>query len=229
MHGARVIQIKGNFDKALTLVREIARSNSIAVVNSINPDRIEGQKTGAFEVIDALGDAPDIHCIPVGNAGNITAYWKGYQEYRSHGLSKQLPKMWGFQASGAAPIVHNTIEANPETIATAIRIGNPASRAGALEARDKSGGLIDEVTDEEILEAYHFLASREGIFGEPASAASVAGLIKCARQGLVKKGQRIVCVITGHGLKDPDTATRQQRLPPAVEPTLDAVTKALEL
>jgi threonine synthase len=229
MHGARVIQVKGNFDKALAIVREVAQSSAVAVVNSINPDRIEGQKTAAFEVIDALGDAPDIHCIPVGNAGNITAYWKGYKEYKAHGRSTQLPKMWGFQASGAAPIVHNTVEENPETIATAIRIGNPASRAGAIAARDESGGLIDEVTDEEILEAYHFLAMREGIFGEPASAASVAGLIKCAKKGLVKPGQRIVCVITGHGLKDPDTATRQQKLPPAVKPTLEEVVKVLGL
>jgi threonine synthase len=229
IHGARVIQIKGNFDKALILAREICRSYPIALVNSVNPHRIEGQKTAAFEVVDSLGDAPDIHCIPVGNAGNITAYWKGYQEYKSHGLSKRLPKMWGFQASGAAPIVHNTIEPNPETIATAIRIGNPASREGAIAARDQSGGLIDEVTDEEILEAYHFLASREGIFGEPASAASVAGLIKCAKKGLVKSGQRIVCVITGHGLKDPDNATRQIKLPPSVEPTLETVLKAIDL
>jgi threonine synthase len=229
VHGARVIQVKGNFDKALVLAREICRSQAIALVNSVNPHRIEGQKTAAFEVVDSLGDAPDIHCIPVGNAGNITAYWKGYQEYKSKERSKRLPKMWGFQAAGAAPIVHNTIEPNPETIATAIRIGNPASRDGAIAARDQSGGLIDSVTDDEILEAYHFLASREGIFGEPASAASVAGLIKCAGKGLVKSGQTVVCVITGHGLKDPDTATRPQRLPPAVEPTLEAVLKAIRL
>ncbi len=227
IHGARVIQIRGNFDRALTLVREICRKHPIALVNSVNPDRIEGQKTAAFEVVDALGDAPDLHCIPVGNAGNITAYWKGYNEYKQHGRSKKLPKMWGFQASGAAPIVHNTIEQNPETIATAIRIGNPASREGAIAARDESNGLIDEVTDQEILEAYHFLASKEGLFGEPASAASVAGLIKCSRRGLVKPGMKIVCVITGHGLKDPDTATKQQKLPPAVEPTLESVVDAL--
>jgi threonine synthase len=229
IHGARVIQIRGNFDKALTLVREIGRSYPIAVVNSINPDRIEGQKTGAFEVVDALGDAPDIHCIPVGNAGNITAYWKGYQEYLSHGRSTRLPRMWGFQASGAAPLVRGATVENPETIATAIRIGNPASKDGALTARDQSKGLIDEVSDEEILDAYHFLASREGVFGEPASAASVAGLIKCAQKGLLKAGQTIVCVITGHGLKDPDRATQTQRqkLPPAVEPQLKAVAAAM--
>jgi threonine synthase len=229
VHGARVIQIKGNFDKALILAREICRSHPIALVNSVNPHRIEGQKTAAFEVVDSLGDAPDIHCIPVGNAGNITAYWKGYQEYKSHGRSKRLPKMWGFQAAGAAPLVHGQTVENPETIATAIRIGNPASRDGAIAARDQSGGMIDEVTDEEILEAYHFLASREGIFGEPASAASVAGLIKCAKKGLLKAGQRVVCVITGHGLKDPDTATHRLKLPPAVEPSLEAVLKAINL
>ncbi len=229
MHGARVVQIKGNFDKALTLAREICRTHPIALVNSVNPDRIEGQKTAAFEVIDALGEAPDIHCIPVGNAGNITAYWKGYSEFKAAGVSRRLPKMWGFQAAGAAPLVHGEIVENPETIATAIRIGNPASKEGALEARDASGGLIDAVSDEEILEAYHFLASREGVFGEPASAASVAGLIKCAKQGLLKAGQTVVCVITGHGLKDPDTATKRQRPPEAVEPNLDAVVKAIGL
>ena len=229
IHGARVIQIRGNFDKALTLAREISRTHPIVLVNSINPHRIEGQKTGAYEVVDHLGDAPDIHCIPVGNAGNITAYWKGYGEYKAHGRAKRLPKMWGFQASGAAPIVRGHIVENPQTIATAIRIGNPASKAGAIAARDASHGLIDEVTDEEILDAYRFLASREGVFGEPASAASVAGLIKCARKGLVKAGQTIVCVITGHGLKDPDQVTPMQRLLTTVEPDLMAVVKAIGL
>jgi threonine synthase len=229
VEGARVIQIRGNFDRALTLAREMTRTRPIVLVNSVNPDRIEGQKTGAFEVVDSLGDAPDIHCIPVGNAGNITAYWKGYGEYKARGLSKKMPVMWGFQASGAAPIVHNTVIENPETIATAIRIGNPASREGAIAARDASQGLIDEVTDEEILEAYHFLASREGVFGEPASAASVAGLIKCAKKGMIKAGQTIVCVITGHGLKDPDTATRGIKLRPVVEPTLDDIGKEFDL
>jgi threonine synthase len=229
VHGARVIQIRGNFDRALTLALDLTRSRPIVLVNSVNPDRIEGQKTAAFEVVDALGEAPDIHCIPVGNAGNITAYWKGYQEYQKAGHSKKLPKMWGFQAAGAAPIVHNAVIDNPETIATAIRIGNPASRDGAIAARDASHGLIDEVTDEEIIEAYHFLASKEGIFGEPASAASVAGLIKCAKKGLIKPGQKIVCVITGHGLKDPDTATRGIRLRATVEPSLDAIAKEFDL
>ena len=210
IHGARVIQIRGNFDKALTLARE-------------------GQKTAAFEVVDALGDAPDIHCIPVGNAGNITAYWKGYREYKAKGRSKRLPKMWGFQASGAAPLVRGHAVDNPQTIASAIRIGNPASKTGALAARDESKGLIDEVTDEEILDAYHFLASKEGVFGEPASAASVAGLIKCARKGLIKAGQTIVCVITGSGLKDPDTATLRHRLSPAVAPELNTVLEAIGL
>jgi threonine synthase len=229
VHGARVIQIRGNFDRALTLAREMTRSRPIVLVNSVNPDRIAGQKSGAFEVVDALGDAPDIHCIPVGNAGNITAYWKGYNEYKSHGRAKKLPKMWGFQAAGAAPIVQNTIIENPETIATAIRIGNPASREGAITARDASKGLIDCVTDDEILAAYHFLASREGVLGEPASAASVAGLIKCARRGLLKAGQTIVCVITGHGLKDPDTATKGIQLRPVVEPNVDAIGKEFDL
>lgn len=229
MHGARVVQIKGNFDKALTLAREVCRTHPIALVNSVNPDRIEGQKTAAFEVIDALGDAPDLHCIPVGNAGNITAYWKGYREFKAAKKSTRLPKMWGFQAAGAAPLVHGETVENPETIATAIRIGNPASKDGALDARDSSSGMIDEVTDEEILEAYHFLASREGVFGEPASAASVAGLMKCAKRGLLKAGQKIVCVITGHGLKDPDTATKRQRAPEAIQPTLEAVVRAIGL
>jgi len=228
IHGAKVIQIAGNFDEALALARDISQSHPIALVNSVNPDRIEGQKTAAFEIIDALGEAPDIHCIPVGNAGNITAYWKGYQEYHARRLSSRLPKMWGFQAAGAAPIVQGKIVEKPETIATAIRIGNPASWKAAAAARDESHGMIDAVTDEEILEAYRFLAGREGVFAEPASAASVAGLIKRGR-GVLKKGQTIVCTLTGHGLKDPDTATKVSTLPPPLGPNKALVLKAIGL
>ena len=195
----------------------------------MNPYRIEGQKTAAFEIVDVLGDAPDIHCIPVGNAANITAYWKGYKEYKSHGKSSRLPVMWGFQASGAAPIVHGKIVEKPETIATAIRIGNPASWKGALSTREESQGLVDEVTDDDILNAYRFLAGREGVFCEPASAASVAGLIKSAKKGLVKRGQTIVCTLTGHGLKDPDTATKVKALASPVRPEKAAVLKAIGL
>jgi threonine synthase len=227
MHGARVVSIQGNFDKALTLVREISQNHPIAVVNSINPDRIEGQKTAAFEIIDVLGDAPDFHCIPVGNAANIAAYWKGYKEYKNEGKSTRLPKMWGFQASGAAPLVHGKMVEDPQTLATAIRIGHPASGALALLTRDESGGLFDEVTDTEILEAYQLLASREGVFAEPAAAASVAGLIKQARKGMLKDGQTIVCTLTGHGLKDPDTATKVQKVPESVKPEMDTVLKAI--
>jgi threonine synthase len=227
IHGTRVVAIQGNFDRALELALQITKTHPIALVNSVNPDRIEGQKTAAFEVVDVLGEAPDIHCIPVGNAGNITAYWKGYSEYKKAGKASRLPKMWGFQAAGAAPLVHGKIVEDPQTVATAIRIGNPATAAGARAARDESGGLIDAVTDDEILEAYRFVASREGVFGEPASAASVAGLIKYARKGMLKAGQTIVCTLTGHGLKDPDTATKMQELPSAVRPEIDVVLKAI--
>ena len=227
MHGAKVIPVEGNFDQALTLARQVSQSYPIALVNSVNPDRIEGQKTGSFEIIDVLGDAPDIHCIPVGNAGNITAYWKGYQEYKARGRSSRLPRMWGFQAAGAAPLVHGHIIENPQTVATAIRIGNPASAEGAKAALAESQGLIDAVTDEEILQAYRLLASREGIFAEPAAAASVAGLIKSASAGRLHAGQTVVCVLTGHGLKDPDTATQIQKLPPSVKPDNQAIAKAI--
>ena len=229
IHGAKVVQITGNFDQALPLAREISESHPIALVNSVNPDRIEGQKTAAFEIVDTLEAAPDIHCIPVGNAGNITAYWKGYREYHAKGRCKSLPRMWGFQASGAAPIVHGKIVDKPETIATAIRIGNPASWKPAVAARDESHGAIDEVTDDEILSAYRFLAGREGVFAEPASAASVAGLIKFARKGLLKTGQTIVCTLTGHGLKDPDTATKVSTLPSPIPPKLKDVLTAIGL
>jgi threonine synthase len=206
IHGAKILQVDGNFDDCLTLARDLSDKYPVALVNSVNPFRIEGQKTAAFEIVDMLGDAPDIHVLPVGNAGNITAYWKGYQEYAKDGLSTHNPRMWGFQASGSAPIVDGAPVLKPQTIATAIRIGNPASWDFALAARDESGGLIDKVTDRQILAAYRLLAAREGVFVEPASAASVAGLLHAADQGLVDPGQKIVCTVTGNGLKDPDWA-----------------------
>lgn len=227
IHGAKVIALEGNFDDALRLVREICERYPITLVNSINPFRIEGQKTGSFEVVDILGDAPDYHVMPVGNAGNITAYWKGYKEYHAAGKTKKLPKMLGFQAAGAAPIVEGHPVANPHTIATAIRIGNPASWKYAECARDESGGLIDKVTDEEILEAYHMLARLEGVFVEPASAASIAGLRKLTAAGFFKEPATVVAVLTGHGLKDPDRAIKSIAAPPSVPADLSAVVKAL--
>ncbi len=205
-HGARLLQVQGSFDDCLTLARDLSEKYPVALVNSVNPVRIEGQKTAAFEVVDALGDAPDVHVLPVGNAGNITAYWKGYREYAGDGTASRTPRMWGFQAAGAAPIVTGEPVLRPSTIATAIRIGNPASWSQAVAARDESGGLIASVTDRQILRAYRWLASREGVFVEPASAASVAGLLQAAEQGLVDPGQSIVCTVTGHGLKDPQWA-----------------------
>jgi threonine synthase len=215
-HGATLIQVDGNFDDCLDLARKLAEAYPVELVNSVNPARIEGQKTAAFEVVDALGDAPDIHCLPVGNAGNITAYWKGYTEYADPSApgaggvaaATHRPRMWGFQAAGAAPIVLGHPVADPETIATAIRIGNPASWQQAEAARDESGGLIDAVTDEEILAAHRLLSAREGIFVEPASAASVAGLLKLHAAGRVPAGGTVVCTVTGHGLKDPQWALR---------------------
>lgn len=206
IHGAKVLAVKGNFDQALSIVKEITADSDITLVNSLNPYRIEGQKTAAFEICDTMGDAPDYLFIPVGNAGNITSYWKGFIEYKSQGNSKRLPKMMGWQAAGAAPIVLGEVVKNPQTIATAIRIGNPARWEEAAAAGKDSGGLIDMVSDEEILAAYRRLAATEGLFAEPASAASVAGLIKAVGQGKVEKGGSVVCVLTGHGLKDPDTA-----------------------
>jgi threonine synthase len=223
MHGATVIQIKGNFDEALELVREISEKHPITMVNSLNEDRIVGQKTAAFEIVEVLGDAPDYHALPVGNAGNITAYWMGYTEYHREGKAKRLPKMIGFQAEGAAPIVRGEPVKNPETIATAIRIGNPASWRRAVAARDESGGLIDMVSDEEILTAYRMIASTEGIFCEPASAASVAGVIKSTATGLFTKGDVVVCTLTGHGLKDPDTAIKVSPETHIVSPRMDEV------
>jgi threonine synthase len=229
LHGAEVIQIRGNFDQALSIVREITGEYPITLVNSLNPYRIEGQKTAAFEVCDQLGEVPTHHFLPVGNAGNITAYWRGYKEYRDRGKIGSLPKMMGFQAEGAAPIVRGHIVAKPETIATAIRIGNPASWEQAERARDESGGVIDMVSDEEILKAYRYLAQLEGVFGEPASAASVAGLIKMAERGVVKAGDAAVCTITGHGLKDPDNAIGISPKPVSIPARLDAVVAAMEL
>ncbi len=213
IHGAKVIEIEGNFDTALCLVKEATRELSITLVNSINPYRIEGQKTAAFEICDLLGEAPDYHFLPVGNAGNITAYWKGYKEYEEIGRISSLPRMMGFQAEGAAPIVLGRVVEKPETIATAIRIGNPASWQGALAARDESKGIIDKVSDEAIIAAYKLLADREGILVEPASAISIAGVIKKQKEGLFHKGDLVVCTLTGHGLKDPDSAIRHSAKP----------------
>lgn len=211
-HGATLLQVDGNFDDCLTLARKLAEAYPVELVNSVNPARIEGQKTASFEVVDALGDAPDIHCLPVGNAGNITAYWKGYREYHREsdqpGPATRLPQMWGFQAAGAAPIVLGHPVDEPDTIATAIRIGNPASWKQAEQARDESGGRIESVTDEQILHAHRVLSAREGIFVEPGSAASVAGLLQAAEAGHVPAGATIVCTVTGHGLKDPQWALR---------------------
>ncbi len=223
IHGAKVLQIRGNFDAALDIVRALGDSAPVTVVNSVNPYRIEGQKTGAFEIVDVLGEAPDYHCIPVGNAGNITAYWKGYREYQDAGKISKLPAMLGFQAAGAAPLVEGHPIDNPETIATAIRIGRPASWYGATAAASESGGGIAAVTDDEILEAYRYLAAEESVFCEPASAASVAGLIKTG----IPAGSTVVCVLTGHGLKDPDIAIGQIAVPQVVEADLGAVAAEL--
>ncbi len=228
IQGARVFQIAGNFDRALTLVKELGERRKIAIVNSINPFRIEGQKTIAFEVIDALGDAPDLHFLPVGNAGNITAHWRGYREAHAAGEASRLPRMMGFQAEGASPIVRGAKVERPETVATAIRIGDPASWKGALDARDGSGGHIGAVSDEAILAAWRTLASGEGIFCEPASAAGVAGLLALHAEGRVEPGQRIVCTLTGHGLKDPDLAIRHSPAPTRIEASYDALDQALE-
>ena len=226
-YGAKIIMVDGNFDAALSLAREFTDRHPITLVNSVNPHRLEGQKTAAFEVSDVLGDAPDYLFIPVGNAGNITAYWKGFVEYHDLGRIRTLPRMMGFQAAGAAPIVAGHAIANPQTIASAIRIGNPASWQPALKAREQSGGVIAAVSDDEILEAYRMLSSREGLFGEPASAASLAGLIKSVRQGLDLSDRRVVCIITGSGLKDPDLAVSSITAQTIeVAPTLAAVEAA---
>ncbi len=230
IHNAKVIAIRGNFDDALNLVKTITEKYPIELVNSINPFRIEGQKTAAFEICDSFGDAPEFHAIPVGNAGNITAYWKGYKEYHSAGKSKTLPKMLGFQAAGSAPIVLGHVVDKPETIATAIRIGNPASWKPALAARDDSAGLIDAVTDEEILSAYKRLASG-GVFTEPASAASVAGILQLHKKGFFShsKGSRIVCTLTGHGLKDPNIAIKNVGQPVTLNADIKEILKEVGL
>jgi threonine synthase len=225
VHGARVLQIRGNFDDAFQLVKELAAREPITIVNSVNPYRIQGQKTAAFEIVDVLGDAPDVHCIPVGNAGNISAYWMGYRQYQDAGRSTTLPAMFGFQAEGAAPIVLGHPVEDPDTIATAIRIGRPASWYGATAAASESGGGIASVTDDEILAAYGFLASEEAVFCEPASAASVAGLLKVG----CPEGATVVCTLTGHGLKDPDRAIAQIEVPAAIDPDERAVRAALGL
>ena len=223
-YGARILMVNGNFDDALALARDFTHKYDVTLVNSVNPHRLEGQKTAAFEIVDSMGEAPDYVFIPVGNAGNITAYWKGFKEYQASERSKQLPKMMGFQAEGAAPIVRGKPIKNPQTIASAIRIGNPASWAGAVDARDSSGGVIDWVSDDEILDAYRALASKEGIFCEAASAAAFAGLVKMHRQGLRFEGQRVVCIFTGNGLKDTDLAVRSVVSQTVeIEPTMEAV------
>ncbi|MBV8952409.1 MAG: threonine synthase [Actinobacteria bacterium] len=229
IHGARVVPIRGNFDAALTVVRALGERNHVTVVNSVNPYRIEGQKTAAFEIVDALGDAPHVHSIPVGNAGNITAYWKGYREYHDDGRASRRPRMLGWQATGAAPIVLGEPVPHPETLATAIQIGNPASWAGAVAARDESGGSIGAVSDAEILHAYRFLASEEGCFVEPASAASVAGLLRAVDSGLVLGGETVVCTVTGHGLKDPQRAISEVAVGESVAPNVGLVAAELGL
>ncbi|MDH2428107.1 threonine synthase [Sphaerisporangium sp. TRM90804] len=229
VHGAKLIQVDGSFDDCLDMTRKLAENYPIALVNSVNPHRLQGQKTAAFEIVDALGDAPDIHCIPVGNAGNISAYWMGYREYAADGVATQTPRMLGFQASGAAPIVNGAPVTHPHTIATAIRIGNPASWKLAEAARDESGGVIQAVTDRRIAAAYKLLAQEEGVFVELASAASVAGLLQAHEQGLVTPGRRVVCTVTGNGLKDPDWAISGAPTPVTIPVDAFAAAGALEL
>jgi threonine synthase len=227
VHGAQLLQVEGNFDDCLALASKLAIDYPVSLVNSVNQFRIEGQKTASFEIVDVLGDAPDIHCLPVGNAGNITAYWQGYAEYSADGIASRTPRMWGFQAAGAAPIVTGQVVENPSTIATAIRIGNPASWTKALAARDESGGRIDAVTDRAILAAYRLLARSEAVFVEPASAASVAGLLQVAAAGELEPGQRIVCTVTGNGLKDPEWAISGAPAPVTIP--VDAAAAAAQL
>ncbi|KAF0193274.1 MAG: thrC [Gammaproteobacteria bacterium] len=228
MHGAVVIQIKGNFDAGMELVKQVARVAPVTIVNSINPFRLQGQKTAAFEIVEELGVAPDYHCLPVGNAGNISAYWMGYKEYHEDGTVQNLPRMVGYQASGAAPFLRGHPIDNPETIATAIRIGHPQSWDKAWAANKESGGWFDEFSDDEILAAQKLLANKEGIFCEPASAISLAGAMKDIRSGKIADGSTIVCTLTGHGLKDPDTAIKQSQVPlTAIDATLESVKKAI--
>jgi threonine synthase len=228
-HGARLLQVDGNFDDCLELVRKLAVEYPVALVNSVNPDRLEGQKTAAFEIVDQLGDAPDVQCLPVGNAGNIGAYWRGYCEYADAGKAAKRPRMFGFQAAGAAPIVAGHPVADPRTVATAIQIGNPASWHLAEQARAESGGLIDSVTDAQILAAYRLLAQREGVFVEPASAAGVAGLLQASAAGAVPAGSVVVCALTGHGLKDPETAVAGASAPPTIGVSVESAATALYL
>jgi threonine synthase len=227
VYGAQLLQVEGNFDDCLALASKLAIDYPVSLVNSVNEYRIEGQKTASFEIVDELGDAPDVHCLPVGNAGNITAYWKGYREYAEDGVSAKLPKMRGFQAAGAAPLVSGHVVENPSTIATAIRIGNPASWTRAIDARDQSGGAIEAVTDRQILAAYRLLARREAVFVEPASAASVAGLLAAGEAGTLGTGLRVVCTVTGNGLKDPDWAINGAPKPLTVQ--VDAHAAATKL
>ena len=229
VYGAKIIAVMGNFDDALEIVREIGEKYPVEVVNSVNPYRIEGQKTAAFEICDYLEEAPDFHFIPVGNAGNITAYWKGYKEYHQLGKVKKLPRMIGWQAEGAAPIVKGFPIKNPQTIATAIKIGNPYSWQPALQAARESNGFIDAVSDDEILYAYKLVASTEGVFCEPASAASVAGVIKSVKKGLFKGGEVITCTLTGNGLKDPDAVIKASEKPVELPPNLEEIARFLEL
>ena len=231
MHGAEVLSIQGNFDQALELVKEISASHPITMVNSLNPMRLEGQKTGAFEIVDVLGRAPDYQFMPVGNAGNITAYWMGYKEYFDKKKAGSKPKMMGFQAAGSAPIVNGAPVKDPKTIATAIKIGNPASWKKAEQARDESGGVIDAVTDDEIIEAYKLMSSLEGVFCEPASAAGVAGLKKHIAQKKLdlKKGAAVVCILTGHGLKDPERAIAVSPKPASIKADLKAILNHLKI
>jgi threonine synthase len=230
MYGATTIAIEGNFDDALRIVRELGETGKVEVVNSVNPVRIEGQKTASFEVVDQLGQAPDFHFLPVGNAGNITAYWRGYTEYHAAGKAAATPRMFGFQAANAAPLVDGTPVANPQTVATAIRIGNPASWDGAMNAMNDSNGHIGKVTDEEILAAYKLAARTEGVFAEPASAAPLAGLIHSVRDGKIPAGSKVVATLTGHGLKDPDNAISVAGVEPTVvEAELDAVRRVIGL
>ena len=229
VHGAKLLQVDGNFDDCLELAQKLAVDYPVALVNSVNKYRLQGQKTASFEIVDALGDAPDLHCLPVGNAGNISAYWMGYKEYAADGTATKRPRMFGFQASGAAPLVHGAPVAKPQTIATAIRIGNPASWDLAIAARDESGGVIHSVTDRQILAAYRLLAREEGVFVEPASAASVAGLLQAHEQGLVDAGRKVVCTVTGNGLKDPDWAIAGAPAPTTVQVDAHAAASALGL
>ncbi len=229
MHGAQVIQVRGNFDQALEIVKQIADNKKCVLVNSINPHRLLGQKTAAYEICETLGAAPTYHALPVGNAGNITAYWNGYKEFHNAGIVKSRPIMLGYQAAGAAPIVKGRVVKNPETVASAIRIGNPANWESALKAQEESGGHIDSVTDRQILQAYRQLAATTGYFAEPASAAGLAGITKLAKNGFFKRGDRVVCTLTGHGLKDPDTAMANAPKPKTVAPDIKKVLKLIKI